>query len=251
MVHFRFVCQLYQMQLDAGRYFLHEHPVGATSWKEKCVEEIWQHPSVERIISDQCQFGQQHDGEPVMKPTGWMSNAPHILQQLNKRCQGPRGLCSATGTPHRHALGKVARDAAIYPFLLCKAILVGLCKQLREDGHLTAGSCGFTSWNETMENLSDAYINREAKHILALSSAEEEESEEEPPDEARDDRLCYATPQAEKPIKDAMSGQILDRGLVAIARQKELKYFLAKEVWLKRPRNEAYQVTGKRPISVK
>ena len=165
-----------------------------------------------------------------MKPTGWMSNAPHILQQLNKRCQGPRGLCSATGTPHRHALGKVVREAAIYPFLLCKAILVGLCKQLREDGHLTAGSCGFTSWNETVENLSDAYVNREAKHILALSGGDEEESEEEHPDvSSKDNKPCYATPQAEKPIKDAMSGQILDRGLVAIARQKKLKYFLAKK----------------------
>ena len=38
---------------------------------------------------------------------------------------------------------------------------------------------------------------------------------------------------------------------MAIARQKELKYFLAKEVWVKRPRNEAYGVTCKRPISVK
>ena len=33
MVHLRFVCELYQMQLDEGRYFLHEHPSGATSWK--------------------------------------------------------------------------------------------------------------------------------------------------------------------------------------------------------------------------
>ena len=48
-----------------------------------------------------------------------------------------------------------------------------------------------------------------------------------------------------------MSGQVLDKGLVAVARQKELKYFLAKQVWLKRLRYEAYQVTGKRPISVK
>jgi len=149
MVHLRFVCQLYQMQLDEGRYFLHEHPAGATSWKEECVETIWRNPSVERIVNDQCQFGQEHGGEPVMKPTGWMSNSPHILQQLRKRCTGPRGICSYTGTPHRHATGKVARDAAIYPFLLCKAILLGLCKQLRGDGHLTAGSCGFTTWNET------------------------------------------------------------------------------------------------------
>ena len=77
MVHFRFVCQLYQMQINAGRYFLHEHPAGATSWKEECVENVWRQPSVERIVNDQCQFGQQYDDEPVMKPTGWMSNSLH------------------------------------------------------------------------------------------------------------------------------------------------------------------------------
>ena len=75
------------------------------------------------------------------------------------------------------------------------------------------------------------------KLVKTWSGGDEEESEEEHPDVCRS---YYAIPQAEKPIKDAMSGQILDRGLVAIARQKELKYFLAKEVWLKRPRNEAY-----------
>ncbi len=57
MVHLRFVCELYQMQLDNGRYFLHEHPGGATSWKENCVQDIWPHPDVERIINHQCQFG--------------------------------------------------------------------------------------------------------------------------------------------------------------------------------------------------
>ena len=87
---------------------------------------------------------------------------------------------------------------------------------------------------------------------MSLSCEDEEEREEERPDaSSKDNSSCYATPQAEKPIKDAMSGQVLDRGLVAIARQKELKYFLAREVWLKRPRNEAYQVMGKRHISVK
>lgn len=51
MVHLRFVCELYQMQLDEGRYFTHAHPSGATSWEEGCVQDIWSHPDVERIIS--------------------------------------------------------------------------------------------------------------------------------------------------------------------------------------------------------
>jgi hypothetical protein len=47
-----------------------------------------------------------------------------------------------------------------------------------------------------------------------------------------------------------MGGQILNGDLVATARKKELDYFLTKNVWLKRPRGEAYAKTGKRPISV-
>ena len=33
--HLRFVVSLYQYQLSEGRHFLHEHPAGALSWKEK------------------------------------------------------------------------------------------------------------------------------------------------------------------------------------------------------------------------
>ena len=31
--HMRFVVRLYREQLDNGRYFLHEHPANATSWR--------------------------------------------------------------------------------------------------------------------------------------------------------------------------------------------------------------------------
>ena len=31
--HMKFVCDLYREQIEEGRWILHEHPVGATSWK--------------------------------------------------------------------------------------------------------------------------------------------------------------------------------------------------------------------------
>ncbi len=62
----------------------------------------------------------------------------------------------------------------IYPVLLGKAILLGLCKQLREDGHLTAGACGFTTWSGTLDNLNEADVNRESKHIMAISEEAED-----------------------------------------------------------------------------
>ena len=30
--HLKFVIELYKQQIEAGRWFLHEHPAGATSW---------------------------------------------------------------------------------------------------------------------------------------------------------------------------------------------------------------------------
>ena len=140
----------------------------------------------------------------------------------------------------------------LYPFFLCKAILMGLRKQLRQDGHITAGACGFTTWTETMENLSDAYVCRVENRIMAISEDAGAESEWRYGDVPHGSgAVCYTATPGEKPIRDAMSGQTLGSRLVAIARQKGLTYFLATEVWLKRPRSEAYRVTGKRPFSVK
>ena len=55
----------------------------------------------------------------------------------------------------------------------------------------------------------------------------------------------------EKVIKDAISGQVLEKDLVEQARREELEYFESKNVWYKRPRSEAFQKMGKAPISVK
>ena len=32
--------QLYQMQVQGGRYLLHEHPEGASSWAETCIMDV-------------------------------------------------------------------------------------------------------------------------------------------------------------------------------------------------------------------
>ena len=35
-----FAVEIYWLQLEAGRHFLHEHPATATSWREKIVLEL-------------------------------------------------------------------------------------------------------------------------------------------------------------------------------------------------------------------
>ena len=90
---------------------------------------------------DQCQYGQcDSGGGPIRKPTKWMSNSPLILQSLSTRCTGRGGWCSGLNADKKHvpASGRVAREAAIYPFQLCKAILEGLREEMISRGRMLA-----------------------------------------------------------------------------------------------------------------
>ena len=56
-VHLRFAARLYRRQVRAGRYFPHEHPSGATSWKEPSMKAIRHLPEVDTSKCDQCMYG--------------------------------------------------------------------------------------------------------------------------------------------------------------------------------------------------
>ena len=55
----------------------------------------------------------------------------------------------------------------------------------------------------------------------------------------------------EKVFRDDLTGQILDPTLVREARKKELDFFEAKGVWIKKAIDEARRVTGKPPVTVR
>ena len=126
-VHLACCCHLYQKQINRGAYFLHEHPALATSWRERQVQEFLQRVGVQRIVADQRQLGQQSDsGDPILKPSGFMSNAPELLTSLDRRCFGKHGLCFRPREGrHAERLGKKVQRAAIFQEGLCLAILRG------------------------------------------------------------------------------------------------------------------------------
>ena len=77
------------------------------------------------------------DGSPIRKPTGFMSNSECLLEALNRRCFGRRGLCSRPeGGVHVACLGKIAHRAAICSDTMCEIILSGFSRQLRIDRNL-------------------------------------------------------------------------------------------------------------------
>ena len=57
--HLRTAVQAYWQQLEAGRYFLHEHPQGARSWEEPYVQELRNDPRVYEVVGPMCRWEMQ------------------------------------------------------------------------------------------------------------------------------------------------------------------------------------------------
>ena len=55
--HMRFCISLYELQVREGRYFLHEHPAGATSWKMPEMVRRMLNAAVDAVTFDMCKFG--------------------------------------------------------------------------------------------------------------------------------------------------------------------------------------------------
>ena len=238
-VHIRFVCELYQEQIDGGRYFLHEHPMWATSWSMKCVQSILEQEEVQKVRCDQCMYGAATkqrsgttgvdardgtgttgvDAQPIMKPTGFMTNSPRVAAALSGRCTGKDGHCSRpTGGKHVTCSGRHARASAIYPKGLCKAILKGIRDQLKADDLIKSGCFGVQAPDD------DAEVERQMRGPAQGYSGK---------------------------YRDDLTGQVLKDELVEKARAVELAYFHSKSVWVKVPKQDARRTSGKTPISVR
>ena len=69
------------------------------------------------------------DGQPVLKPTRWLSNCPAVLAALSKTCDGSHSHAPILG-------GDRSKRCQVYPKPLCMAIAKGLYKQLVKDAEL-------------------------------------------------------------------------------------------------------------------
>ena len=134
--HLEFCAKLYKIQHVAGRYFLHEHPISATSWSEEIIREVCDLDGVLTALADQCKFGLTSplsggQGE-LMKPTRFMTNSLCIAQSMNRRC--PNRMTHGTHK-HEHVilLDGRAKAAQTYPNELCRAIRKGIVKQIEAD----------------------------------------------------------------------------------------------------------------------
>ena len=186
---------------------------------------------VEVATGDQCQYhAADRDGAPIKKPTRFMTNSPHVAKALSKRCAGKLGWCSRG---RRHALcnGQRAKDAAIYPFELCRAILTGFRDQMVADGRLQRGCVGLNCvmWDGGEPRADEDYYVAGGSdgHILKFAVAGDEK------------------------FVDDLTGQPLDPILCRAARRKEMDLIKDKGLWVKRTIKECWERTRAPPVTVR
>eukprot|EP00973_Karenia_brevis_P035276 4865280-Karenia_brevis.AAC.1 len=132
--HLNFCVHLYKLQIRGGRYFLHEHPLTATSWQAPSIKEVMKQYGVIATNINMCAYGMQSTDEQgtsyVYKPTQFLTNSPAIAEKLADKCSN-----KTSRWPHRHVhlVNGRAKKAQVYPPGLCKAICHGLKIQKERD----------------------------------------------------------------------------------------------------------------------
>ena len=108
------------------------------------MEELLISVGVRTTVVDQCQYGMSdREGNPIKKPTKFATNSECLCEELHKRCHGRGGSCTRrAGGHHVVCNGQRAKDAAIYHFKLCRAILTGFRNQMIRDGKCEVGMIG-------------------------------------------------------------------------------------------------------------
>ena len=152
-----------------------------------------------RCTVDQCRYGMADEkGQPIKKPTSFMTNSPCLAEELNTRCGGKNGMCGrSAGGVHTLRSGKRARLAAIYHFDLCKAILTGFRRQMEADGRCKPGCVGMIATEvETEDVIPMLHIGMTESQAQRIQASGEEI------------------------FRDDMTGQLLSPELVMAAREK-------------------------------
>ena len=91
--HIKFCIGLYCRQMNARRYWLHEHSWGGKSLQIPEMDELLQDPRVQIVYADHCKVGLtakiragSDERGPAKRPTGFMGNSWMIARRLRRTC---------------------------------------------------------------------------------------------------------------------------------------------------------------------
>jgi hypothetical protein len=212
-----FAIEVYEHQLHHGRHFLHEHPASATSWSVPGMAALRKRKGVGEVVSHLCQFvlstRSGKGRERALKPTRFLSSAAEVLKHLDKQC--PRDHT------HQRLAQSRAREAAVYPPELCRAMLRGIEAQRRREGRAHG------------ETLKKSLEQGCAVYALECPTSQGE-PEEVVPDEEQTRVLDEETGLAQYAPRrywDAITNEELPPDLTAASRAEELAFMKEWKVW--------------------
>ena len=217
-LHLNFMASLYRRQISRGKYFLHEHPSGAQSWKEPQIIALLKDPTVHSVIAHQCMYGLTTPGRPgeerkaAKKSTRFMTNSVFMSLRLNKTCDGMH--------EHQPLTGGRCAAAAFYPLPLVTAILLGM-KDTREALTL----------RQTLAQERVSYISA----VTDSAGTIPVEDSEYPESSIRrvsggNVKIKYLNDNFKQKYIDEYTGEVLDPVLARAAIMEELNYF-NERVW--------------------
>ena len=124
---------LCRIRMSQGGFTLHEHPAGASSWKEPCIKKLAQLNSIHNVTSHQCMYGLMApstagDPIPAKTPTTRMTNSAAMANRRSKACNNK--------LPHQPLMNGRAKYAELYP----KKLMLEIPRSMRDqqDGELLA-----------------------------------------------------------------------------------------------------------------
>ena len=224
--HVRFCLEIYRIQLEEQRHFVHEHPERSRAWQMPEVIEFLMRPEVGSVICHMCAFGMTSEDKKgrglVQKATRIMSSSEEILKRLDVKCSNKNG-----NEKHRHVhleQGR-AKQAQVYPRQFCKRVCEGIMAQKRKEelGVTARPVMSFEEMNE---------VAKGAPGDCPGAMLHEDDGEG-----------WIAI--------DDVTGQRLDPKLMRAARKDEIAYFRKMGVYEKVDVKESWQHTGKAPIAVR
>lgn len=210
--HFKICIHLYKMQIQAGRYFTHKHPEGATSWDLEMVKQIENLAVVHKVGCDQCQYGLttsvMGENRPARKPTSFMTNSLFVPNELTLKCPGDH--------EHFNIMEGRAKAADEYPDKLCRAVRRGMRKQQAFD---KTGLCSLLS-------LSNQDQQKAMLNAGMLAHWKDEQHEDVMEEELlRREIYVLRVKDGEAWARDDVSGVELDPLKVRKASETEMSYF--------------------------
>ena len=83
VTHLQFLVKLYHQQVSSGRYFVHEHAAGNSSWLLTDMAKLMALPSILAVAGDVLLRGTSPQSkESVLTPPMWATNSPSIACEL-------------------------------------------------------------------------------------------------------------------------------------------------------------------------